>query len=142
MEISRLGNYYHTDASAKTVGTKYNSDTEANRTDLFKNEVLGWKEKIKKKIDEDSENDQKKNIMMSEKQWHALMKKVDSSINAYKEDVKTEVKADCKLNDKDKHDNDESSAKIFKENEKIQLSAKDFLSLKSPDELLDNIEGK
>ncbi|MHC1723710.1 MAG: hypothetical protein AB9836_10980 [Aminipila sp.] len=141
MEISRLNNYYNTYTSSKTVRTKDNSDTEINREELFKNEVLGWKEKMKKKLDEDLQNDQQKNIMMSEKQWHALMKKVDSAINAYKEDVRTEAKAACELNGEDKHDNNDSSLKILNTEEEIQLSAKDFMSLAS-DERLHNIEEK
>lgn len=131
MGISGINNYYNTYASLKTASAKSNSDMETNRTDLFKHEVLGWKEKVKKKMDDDLKNDQEKNIMMSEKEWHALMKKVDSAINAYKDDVKTEAKADCKLNNEDKRAHDDSSAEILKGKEEIQLSAKDFLSLTS-----------
>lgn len=129
MAISGINNYCNTYASLKTVSAKSNSDTEINRADLFKHEVLGWKEKVKKKMDDDLKNDQEKNIMMSEKQWNALMKKVDSAINAYKEDVSTEAKADCKLNAQKKQDSDDSLVESLKAKQEVQLSSKDFLSL-------------
>lgn len=90
MDITGLDEYCYTDASSKKVGTKYSSDTETNMSEVFKKEVLNWKLKIKEKIHEDLENDQEKNIKMSEKQWQALMNRVDISINAHKLDVKVD----------------------------------------------------
>lgn len=141
MGISGLNNYNNTYASLKSISAKSNSDSATNGTDLFKHEVLSWKEKVKKKMDNDLKNDQEKNIMMSEKQWNALMKKVDSAINAYKEEVKTEVEADCKFNNENKHNYDDTSVESLKEKEEFQLSAQDFVSLTS-NELLDNMQAK
>lgn len=103
MEITGQKEYYHTDASSKKMVTKYNSDTEINMAEVYKNEVLNWEEKIKEKASEDSENDREKNIKMSEKQWQALMDKVDNAINTHKLDIKTDVIVDCsKPNDENK----------------------------------------
>ena len=102
MEISRLNNSFN-NTSSKTVSRKHNGDTQINGADMFKNEVLNWQEKIKKKINKDLKNDQEENIMMSEKQWKALMNKVDSAINPLNEDLKIDMKEDCssEINDED-----------------------------------------
>jgi hypothetical protein len=54
---------------------------------------LNWKEKIKEKNNEELENDQEKNIKMSEKQWHALLDKVDIAIKMQKQATETNAKA-------------------------------------------------
>lgn len=119
MEIAGLNNYYHTDASSTKVSTKYNSHTETSMAEAFKNEVLNWKEKTKEKINKDLENDREKNIMMSEKQWRALLNKVDRAI--HNQDVKTDVKVDSsKLNDEYKRIYDDYFAGILQEKEKIE----------------------
>lgn len=99
MDITGLDEYCYTDVSSKKVGTKYNSDTETNMAEVFKKEVMNWKVKIKEKIHEDLENDHKKNIKMSEKQWQTLMDRVDIAINAHKLDVKADS---SKTEDEDK----------------------------------------
>jgi hypothetical protein len=119
MEIPKLNNYYHADISSNKVGKKYNRDTDVNMAEAFKNEVLNWKEKIKEKNNEELENDQEKNIKMSEKQWHALMNKVDSAINPRNQGEKVDDKSDSpKPNDKNKQLYDELFAGIFEEKEK------------------------
>ena len=150
MEITGLNEYNHSTSSKKS-SAKYNSDTDINMAVTFKNEVLNWEEKIKEKINKDLENDREKNIKMSEKQWHALMNKVDSAINANNQVVKSEVKVDySKPNDEDKRLYDDfknagvdlvqnvennSFAGILKEKEASKMSTKDFLSSLTPDEL-------
>jgi hypothetical protein len=89
MKITVTNEYNYTDKSSKKSGTCKN-DTELNMADVFKTEVLNWKEKIKDKISEDLENDEEKNIKMSDKQWRELMEKVDNAINKHKLDIKQE----------------------------------------------------
>lgn len=119
MQIAGLNKYYQPGASSKKVSTKYNDDTGTNVAVSFKNEVLNWKEKTKEKIDKDLENDRERNIMMSEKQWRALLKKIDSVI--HNQDVKTDVKVDSsKLNDEYQRIYDDYFAGILQEKEKIE----------------------
>lgn len=99
MGITGLNECYRSNTSSKKVNAKQNSDTETNISDNFKNAILNWEEKVKNKINDDLENDRKKNIKMSQKQWDALMKKVDSAINHNCEDVKS---AYSKPDDKNK----------------------------------------
>ncbi|WP_088188337.1 hypothetical protein [Desulfosporosinus sp. FKA] len=91
MEITGLNKYYYTDASSKKGECKNNSDTGINMAEVFKNEILNWKEKVGEKVNEDLKNDRENNIKMSEKQWRALLNKVDSAINAHRQPVKTDV---------------------------------------------------
>ncbi|QHI71586.1 hypothetical protein [Aminipila terrae] len=80
MEITTLNKNYNIDLSSKKTGIKYNSNEQ---TTAFDKEVLNWKAKMKEKIKKEQENDNEKNMMMSEKQWQALIKKVDSAINTH-----------------------------------------------------------
>lgn len=112
MEITGLNKYCHTDSVSKNVGTKYNGGTEVNMADIFRNEVLNWEEKIKKKINEDLENDREGNNNMSEKKWSAFINKVDSAINASSQNRNTDIKADYSTPNKEsKRLNDDSFAK-------------------------------
>lgn len=95
MEVKGLSGYDNIDASAKKTVTKYSSDTETNMSEVFKNEVLNWTEKVKEKINDDLENDRENNIKMSEKQWRELMNKVDSAISIHKQDVNTDTTVVC-----------------------------------------------
>lgn len=67
MEITGLNKYCLTDTASKNVRTKYNGGAEINMAEVFRKEVLNWEEKIKKKINEDLENDREGNNNMSEK---------------------------------------------------------------------------
>ncbi len=87
MEITGLNKYCHTDAASKSAGTKYNGGTDINMAEIFRKEVLNWEEKIKKKINEDTENDREGNNNMSEKKWNDFMNRVDRALN-------TDIKAD------------------------------------------------
>lgn len=91
MEITGLNKYCPSDASSPKAGQKYNSDTTINMAETFKNAVLNWEEKTKQKINKDLENDREKNIMMSKKQWLALLKKVDSAINIHNKNTYVKV---------------------------------------------------
>ncbi len=93
MEITELNKYCDRTALSKKVDNKGES-MEVNIADAFKNEVLNWQGKIKEKLEEDLENDQEKNIKMSEKQWHALLDKVDIAIKMQKQATETKAKAD------------------------------------------------
>ena len=83
MEITGLNKYSHTYAASKNVGAKYNGGEEINMAEIFRKEVLNWEEKIKKKINEDLENDREGNNNMSEKNWNAFINKVDRAMNAF-----------------------------------------------------------
>lgn len=112
MEITGLNKYCHTDAASKNVGTKYNGGTEINMAEVFRNEVLNWEEKIKKKINEDLENDREGNNNMSEKKWSAFMNGVDRAMNAFSQNENTDVKADdSRPNKESKRLRDDSYAK-------------------------------
>lgn len=111
MKITTQNKYYNIDQSSKKIETKDNINTETNITEEFKKEVLNWGKKIKEKINKDLENDREKNIMMSEKQWHALMNKVDSAINTHNQYIKENAKiAYSKSNDEDEQLYDDSYA--------------------------------
>jgi|GEM_PF-1776072 len=136
MEIIGLNKYCHTAVSSKKVDAKYKKDTEINMAEAFKNEVLNWKYKIKEKINEEIKNDQEKNIKMSEKQWNALMSKVDSAINIYNQAVKANAEVDSsKPEDENERPYNNDFAEILKEKGRSQLSAKDFLLSLTSDEL-------
>lgn len=94
MEITGLNKYCHTDTASKNVRTKYNDGAEINMAEVFRKEVLNWEEKIKKKINEDLENDREGNNNMSEKKWSALMNGVDKALNAYDQNKNTDIKTD------------------------------------------------
>ena len=111
MEITGLNKYCHTDSTSKNVGTKYNGGTEINMADVFRNEVLNWEEKIKKKINEDLENDREGNNNMSEKKWSAFMNRVDQAINA-SQNGNADIKADhSRPNKESKRLHDDAFAK-------------------------------
>lgn len=99
MEITALNKHCNTDPASKKAGAKYNSNAQTDITEAFEKEVLNWEGKMKEKINKDFENDNEKNIMMSEKQWHALMKKVDSAIKTQSQYVKENAKNDCSKSD-------------------------------------------
>ena len=112
MEITGLNKYCHTDAVSKNVGTKYNGGTKINMAEVFRNEVLNWEEKIKKKINEDLENDREGNNNMSEKKWSAFMNRVDRAMNDFNQNGNTDIKADDSRPDKEsKRLHDDSFAK-------------------------------
>ena len=94
MEITGLNKYCHTDTASKNVRTKYNDGAEINMAEVFRKEVLNWEEKIKKKINEDLENDREGNNNMSEKKWIAFMNGVDKALNAYDQNENTDIKTD------------------------------------------------
>ena len=101
MEITGLNKYCNTDTVSKNVGTKYNGGTEINMAEVFRNEVLNWEEKIKKKINEDLENDRECNNNMSEKKWSAFMNGVDRALNVFDQNGNTDIKADDSRPDKE-----------------------------------------
>ena len=112
MEITGLNNYCHSDTASKNVGTKYNGGAEINMAEVFRKEVLNWEEKIKKKINEDLENDREGNNNMSEKKWSAFMNGVDKSLNAYDQNENTDIKTDySRPNMESKRLRDDSFAK-------------------------------
>ena len=112
MEITGLNKCCHTDAASKNAGTKYNGGTEINMAEVFRNEVLNWEEKIKKKINEDLENDREGNNNMSEKKWSAFMNRVDRAMNTFSQNENTDVKDDdSRPNKESKRLRDDSYAK-------------------------------
>lgn len=112
MEIAGLNKYCHTDVSSKKSGTE-----------AFRNEVLNWKLKIMEKINADLENDRKGSINMSEKNWNAFMNRVDSTVNTFSQNVKTDVKADySRPVEEDKRLCEDYFMGNLKEKEKLQLN--------------------
>lgn len=60
--------------------------------DSFQNELVNWEMRVKGTIDKQEENDSSGNLQMSEKQWHHLMKKVDSAIDSLENNIKEQEK--------------------------------------------------
>ncbi|HWR30493.1 MAG TPA: hypothetical protein VN631_11750, partial [Negativicutes bacterium] len=59
-----------------------------NVLDSFQKELVNWQIRTKQAIDKQKENDSNGNILMSEKKWRNLMKKVDHALDASKEKIK------------------------------------------------------
>ena len=66
------------------------ADNRSRKTQL----VSVQEEKIKKKINEDLQNDREGNNNMSEKKWSAFMNGVDKALNAYDQNENTDIKTD------------------------------------------------
>ncbi|MEN6411909.1 MAG: hypothetical protein ABFC84_03965 [Veillonellales bacterium] len=77
------------------------SNSSENTFGTFQKEIVNWEKRIKETIDKERENDSKGSILMSEKQWHKLTKKVDNAINTLKENNKEqEQKREKQLEEK------------------------------------------
>jgi uncharacterized protein YdcH (DUF465 family) len=94
MSISGIETKHQNYAPSSNHSPKISScDSES---DSFKNAVVNWEKRIKENIDKEKENDRSGNIQMSDKQWRHLMEKVDSAINALKNNIKEREKEEKK----------------------------------------------
>lgn len=83
MNIAGLETQYQNYAGGGASRKK--SNNSKSMSDSFQNEIANWEKGIKKAIDKEQENDSNGNIMMSEKKWRSLMKKVDNAIDTIKD---------------------------------------------------------
>lgn len=88
MSISGIETSYQKYALSSNSSAK--SSDSASAFDSFQNELVNWEKRVKETIDKEQDNDSSGNIQMSEKQWRNLMKKVDSAIDASKDNLKTQ----------------------------------------------------
>jgi hypothetical protein len=82
MNINGIETQYQNYAGSGTSRTK--SSNSKSMSDSFQNEIVNWEKRIKEAIDKEQENDSNGSIMMSEKKWRNLMKKIDSAIDTIK----------------------------------------------------------
>lgn len=83
MNINGIETQYRNSAGAGTSSTK--SSNSKSMSDSFQHEIVNWEKRIKEAIDKEQENDSNGSIMMSEKKWQNLMKKVDNAIDTIKD---------------------------------------------------------
>jgi len=83
MNTNGIETQYQNYAGAGTSRAK-NSNSKS-LSDSFQNEIGNWEKRIKEAIDKEQENDSDGSIMMSEKKWKNLMKKVDNAIDTIKD---------------------------------------------------------
>lgn len=73
-----------------------NSDSKSSSCDgtfeSFQEELANWEKRVKETLDKEQDNDNSRNIQMSEKQWRNLIKKVDGAIYTLKDDIKDQGK--------------------------------------------------
>ena len=95
MNINGIATQYQNYAGVGTSKTK--SSPGENKTDTFQNAIVNWKNQIKEKLAKEQENDANGNIMMSEKKWRDLMKKVDNVIDNIEDSNNAQEKEETKL---------------------------------------------
>jgi hypothetical protein len=83
MNINGIETQYQNYAGGGTSRTK--SSNSESKSNSFQNEIVNWEKRIKESIDKEQENDSNSSIMMSEKKWCNLMKKVDNVIDTIKD---------------------------------------------------------
>lgn len=67
------------------------SGSSESTLDSFQKEIVNWQKRVKAALEKQQENDKNGNLEMSEKQWHNLMKKVDSAIGTLTDDNKEQA---------------------------------------------------
>lgn len=100
MSINGIEAQYQNYAGAGASRTK--SNNSKSMSDSFQNQIMNWGKRIKEAIDKEQENDSNGSIMMSEKKWQNLMKKVDYAIDT-KKDNKSEQEQEEKKQLEDKN---------------------------------------
>jgi hypothetical protein len=99
MKTTAVNTQYHGYTSSNKIG----GESKGDSLDTFEKELMNWEERVKEKINKDSENDGKNVVEMSDKQWHDIINKVDNAISNIKKSVKEqkenkqlpEKKTDC-----------------------------------------------
>lgn len=57
---------------------------------------MKWENRIKDTLDKEKKNDNNGSIQMSEDKWRSIMKKVDSVIDTYQDNIKEQKQEDKK----------------------------------------------
>jgi hypothetical protein len=98
MEITGVSKQYNTSIPSKkeTKASEVKSMSE-----VFEEAMVGWKDQMKEKLEKEQDDDQKRNIQMSDKKWKGLMNKVDNAIDQYKQELKEEKEKIQQKQDKD-----------------------------------------
>ena len=86
MNINRIETQYQNYVASGTSSTKISSSEST--FDSFQKEIVNWEKRIKETIDKEQDNDSNGSIQMSEKRWRNLMKKVDNTIDTFKDNKK------------------------------------------------------
>lgn len=86
MNVNGIETQYQKFAAAGASSTK--SSSSENVLDSFQKELVNWQIRTKQAIDKQQENDSNGNILMSEKKWRNLMKKVDHALDASKDKIR------------------------------------------------------
>ncbi|SEP41925.1 hypothetical protein [Propionispora vibrioides] len=94
MNITEIETQYQNYAASGTSRTK--SSSSEGTFDSFQKEIVNWQKRIKEAIDKEQENDSNGSILMSEKQWRNLMKKVDNAIDTSKDNKKEQEQEEKK----------------------------------------------
>ena len=93
MRINGIETLYQNHATYSTSGTKNSSNAS---TFDFQKEIDKWESRIKETLDKEKENDKNGSIQMSEEKWRTIMKKVDSAIDTYEDNIKVQRQEDKK----------------------------------------------
>lgn len=94
MNIIEIETQYQNYAASGTSRTK--SSSNESTFDSFQKEIVNWQKRIKEAIDKEKENDSNGSILMSEKQWRKLMKRVDNAIDSSKDNKKEQEQEEKK----------------------------------------------
>ncbi|MBP2637950.1 MAG: hypothetical protein H6Q72_3857 [Firmicutes bacterium] len=94
MNINGIETQYQNYAASGTASTKRSSSESTVAS--FQKEIVNWEKRIKEAIDKERENDSDGSILMSEKQWRDLMKKVDNAIDTFNDNKKGQEQAEKK----------------------------------------------
>ncbi|MBW7571341.1 hypothetical protein [Caproiciproducens faecalis] len=93
MSINGIATRYQNHATYSTPGAKNSSNTS---TFDFQKEITKWESRIKETLDKEKENDRNGSIQMSEEKWRTIIKKVDSAIDTYQDNIKEQKQEDKK----------------------------------------------
>lgn len=120
MNITGLETQYQNYAASGTSKAK-SSDGEST-FDSFQKEIVNWQKRIKEAIDKEQENDSNGSILMSEKKWRDLMKKVDNATDTSKDNKKEQEQEEKKqLEEKNLIRNDTVAASFQTNQANIQF---------------------
>ena len=96
MNVNGIETQYQKFAAAGASSTK--SSSSENVLDSFQKELVNWQIRTKQAIDKQKENDSNGNILMSEKKWRNLMKKVDHALDASKDKIREQEQQEQEKN--------------------------------------------
>lgn len=117
MSINGIETQYQNYTGIGTSSKK--SNNSKSMSDSFQNEIVNWEKRVKEAIEKEQEKDSNGSILMSEKKWCSLMKKVDNAIDTIKDNKNKQEQEEKQLKEKNlipnntiaasfqKHKNDE-----------------------------------